>query len=93
MFNKYLLIAIAILFSGCVLFYNLWDSTKTEFESVKEQKQTLEQELKRRDDNERNLSKRITDLEKAYSSNRSWADSLVDPNVLNILQKQCKACK
>lgn len=93
MLNKYLLIAIAVLFSGCVLFYNLWDNTKAELKSVKEQKITLEQELKRRDDNERNLSKRIIDLEKAYSSNRAWADSLVDPNVLNVLQKQCKACK
>ena len=93
MFNKYLLVAIAILFSGCVFFYNKWDSTKAELKSVKEQKQTLEQELKRRDENERNLSKRISDLEKAYSANRAWADSLVDPNVLNVLQKQCKACK
>ena len=76
-----------------IKFYNLWDITKAELKSVKEQKITLEQELKRRDDNERNLSKRITDLEKAYSSNRAWADSLVDPNVLNVLQKQCKACK
>lgn len=93
MFNKYLLIAIAILFGGCILFYNLWDNTKTELNNVKAQKVTLEQELKRRNENEKNLSKRITDLEKAYSANATWANSLVDPNVLNVLQKQCKACK
>ena len=93
MFNKYLLFAVILLSMICLTLYNLWDNTKMELESVKEQKQTLEQELKRRDDNERNLSKRITDLEKAYSANRAWADSLVDPNVLNVLQKQCKACK
>lgn len=93
MFNKYLLIAIAVLFGGCVLFYNLWDNTKTELNNVKAQKVTLEQELKRRNENEKNLSKRITDLEKAYSANATWANSLVDPNVLNVLQKQCKACK
>lgn len=93
MLNKYLLIAIAVLFGGCVLFYNLWENTKTELNNVKAQKVTLEQELKRRNENEKNLSKRITDLEKAYSANRSWADSLVDANVLNVLQKQCKACK
>lgn len=93
MFNKYLLIAIAVLFGGCILFYNLWDNTKTELNNVKAQKVTLEQELKRRNENEKNLSKRITDLEKAYSANATWANSLVDSNVLNVLQKQCKACK
>ena len=53
MLNKYLLIAIAVLFGGCVLFYNLWDSTKIELNNVKAQKITLEQELKRRDENEK----------------------------------------
>ena len=93
MLNKYLLIAIAVLFGGCILFYNLWDNTKMELNNVKAQKVTLEQELKRRNENEKNLSKRITDLEKAYSANATWANSLVDANVLNVLQKQCKACK
>lgn len=93
MFNKYLLIAVSVLFGGCVMFYNLWDSTKTELNNVRAQKITLEQELKRRDENEKNLSKRIVDLEKAYSSNRDWADSLVDVNVINSLRKHCKACK
>lgn len=93
MFNKYLLFAVILLSGGCLFFYNLWDSTKIELKSVKEQKVTLEQELKRRNENEKNLSKRIMDLEKAYSANATWANSLVDTNVLNILQKQCKACK
>jgi len=93
MFNKYLLFSVISLSMICLILYNLWDNTKMELNNVKAQKVTLEQELKRRNENEKNLSKRITDLEKAYSANATWANSLVDANVLNVLQKQCKACK
>ena len=91
--NKYFLIAIAILFGGCVLFYNLWDNTKAELKSVKEQKKTLEQELKRRDENERNLSKRINDLTELYNSNLDWANTSVPDIIASRLSKSCKACK
>lgn len=87
MLNKYLLIAIAVLFGGCVLFYNLWDSTKTELNSVKAQKITLEQELKRRNENAENLAKRIEDLKKALGSNTDWATALVPVSVSNGLCK------
>ena len=91
--NKYFLVVIFILFGGCVLFYNLWDNTKTELRSVKEQKITLEQELKRRDENEKNLSKRINDLTELYNSNIDWANSSVPNIIVDRLSKSCKACK
>lgn len=87
MLNKYLLIAIAVLFSGCVLFYNLWDSTKTELNSVKAQKTILEQEIKRRDENAQNLAKRIETLNKALRSNADWASGLVPVSVSSGLCK------
>lgn len=93
MFNKYLLIAIGVLFGGCVLFYNLWDKTKIELNEIKAQKITLEQELKRRDENERNLSKRISELTRLYNANADWANSSVPDNLINWLSKSCKACK
>lgn len=93
MFNKYLLIAIAILFSGCVLFYNLWDSTKTELKSVQEQKITLEQELKRRNENEKNLSKRISELSALYNANVDWSMGTLPASIRDFLRKSCKACK
>ena len=93
MFNKYLLIVIGVLFGGCVLLYNLWDNTKTELNAVKIQKITLEQELKRRDENEKNLSKRINDLTELYNANLDWANTNVPGIISNRLSKSCKACK
>lgn len=93
MLNKYLLIAIAVLFGGCVLFYNLWDSTKTELNSVKEQKITLEQELKRRNENEKNLSKRITELTKLHQLYSDYFDTPVPNKLSEQLRKSCKSCK
>jgi len=93
MFNKYLLIAIAVLFAGCVLFYNLWDNTKSELNSVKAQKITLEQELKRRDENEKNLSKRISELTKLHNLYSDYFDTLVPDELVEQLRKSCKACK
>lgn len=93
MFNKYLLIVIAILFGCCVIFYNLWDNTKTELKSVKAQKVTLEQELKRRDENEKNLSKRISELTRLYNTNADWSNSSVPTSITNWLSKSCKSCK
>lgn len=93
MFNKYLLIAVILLSGVCVLFYNLWDNTKMELNSVKAQKITLEQELKRRDENEKNLSKRISDLTKLYNANADWSSSSVPSELALFLSKSCKACK
>lgn len=93
MFNKYLLIAIAVLFAGCVLFYNLWDNTKAELNSVKAQKITLEKELKRRDENEKNLSKRISELSSLYQSHPDYSSTPVPDSIIKFLQKSCKACK
>lgn len=91
--NKYLLIAIGVLFGVCVLFYNLWDSTKMELNAVKAQKVTLEQELKRRDENEKNLSKRISELTNLYQSYPDYSSTLVPASILEFLHKSCKACK
>lgn len=91
--TKYFLIAIAILFGGCILFYNLWDNTKAELKSVKEQKIILEQELKRRDDNEKHLSKRISELTELYNANADWANSSVPNIIVDRLSKSCKSCK
>ena len=93
MFNKYLLVAVGVLLGGCVLFYHLWDSTKLELNEVKAQKITLEQELKRRDENEKNLSKRISELTLLYASNNDWANNPVADDIVNFLRKSCKACK
>ena len=93
MFNKYLLIAIGVLFGGCVVLYNLWDNTRMELNAVKAQKTTLEQELKRRNENEKNLSKRITELTELYSANVDWAGGSVPADIRNKLSKSCKACK
>ena len=93
MVNKYLIIAIAVLFGGCVLFYNLWDSTKIELNNVKAQKVTLEQELKRRDENEKNLSKRISELTKLHQLYSDYFDTPVPTQLSEQLHKSCKACK
>lgn len=91
--NKYLLIAIGVLFGGCVLFYNLWDSTRAELKSVKELNRDLENEIKRRNENEKELSKRISELTKLYNSNSDWADSRIPSDITVWLSKSCKACK
>ena len=93
MFNKYLLIAVGVLSAGCVLFYNLWDNTKMELNLVKAQKITLEQELKRRDENEKNLSKRISELTSLYQSHPDYSSTPVPDGIVKFLQKSCKACK
>lgn len=93
MFNKYLLIAIAILFGGCVVLYNLWDNTKTELANVKAQKVTLENELKRRNENEKNLSKRISELSALYNANVDWSRGALPASIRDFLRKSCKACK
>lgn len=91
--TKYLIAAVWILFFICIGLYNLYDNTKIELNQVKAQKITLEQELKRRDDNERNLSKRIKELTELYSANADWADSSVPGGIIDRLHKSCKSCK
>lgn len=93
MFNKYLLIAIGVLFAGCVVFYNLWDNTKAELNQVKAEKITLEQEIKRRNENEKSLSKRISELTRLYDAHNDYSNSVVPPSILEFLRKSCKACK
>lgn len=93
MFNKYLLFLIISLSGGCLILYHLWDSTKTELNAVKLEKITLEQELTRRNENEKNLSKRITELTELYSANVDWAGGSVPADIRNKLSKSCKACK
>ena len=93
MFNKYLLIAIAILFGGCVILYNQLDNTKTELAAIKAEKITLEQELKRRDENEKNLSKRISELTRLYNTNADWANNSVPSSIVDWLSNSCKSCK
>ena len=93
MFNKYLLGLCGALILVCCIFYMLWDKTSAELKIVKDQKITLEQELKRRDENEKNLSKRISELTGLYASNSDWADSDVPSVIIDRLRKSCKACK
>ena len=91
MFNKYLLIAIGVLLAGCILFYNLWDNTKAELNQVKAEKITLEQEIKRRNENEKNLSKRISELTRLYDTHSD--NTPVPSSIIELLRKSCKACK
>lgn len=93
MFNKYLLIAISVLFAGCVLFYRLWDNTKAELNQIKAEKITLEQEIKRRNENEKNLSKRISELTRLYDAYSDYSNTLVPTQLSDGLRKSCKACK
>ena len=87
MFNKYLLIAIGVLFSGCVLFYNLWDNTKNELNQFMAEKVSLEQEIKRRNENAAKLTKRLEELRKVLDDNADWADVPVPVSVSNGLCK------
>lgn len=90
MFNKYLLIAVGVLFAGCIFLYNQWDNTKLELSQVKAQKITLEQELKRRDENAENLAKRIEGLKEALRSNNDWADTSVPVSVsIRLCKPKC----
>lgn len=91
--NKYLLITIGILFGACVLFYNLWDNTRAELRSVKELNRDLENEIKRRNENEKELSKKISELSRLYTNNPDWASSYVPSDIAVWLSKSCKACK
>lgn len=93
MFNKYLIVLSVSLSLGCVLLYNLWADTKTELNSVKAQKITLEQELKRRNENEKNLSKRITELTKLHQLYSDYFDTPIPDRLSEQLLKSCKACK
>lgn len=93
MFNKYLLGLCGALILVCCIFYTLWDKTSTELKIVKDQKITLEQELKRRDENEKTLSKRITELSELYDANSDWANSRLPNGIVDRLSKSCKACK
>lgn len=91
--TKYLIITIAILFGFCVLFFNLWDNTKEELNNVIAERELLKTEIERRNENEKNLSKRLQDLEKIYSANRSWADGIIPADIITSLQNNCKACQ
>lgn len=93
MFNKYLLIAIGVFFAGCIVFYNLWDNAKSELNQVKAEKITLEQEIKRRNENEKNLSKRISELTRLYDAYSDYSNTPVPARILEQLRKSCKACK
>lgn len=85
--TKYFLITIGVLFCGCVVLYSLWDNTKEELASVKEQKNTLEQEIKRRDENAENLAKRIESLKEALRNNNDWGNT---PVPLSVSSGLCK---
>lgn len=93
MFNKYLLIAIGVLGVGCVVLFNLWDNTRQELNAVKQYNQTLEQELKRRNENEKNLSKRISELTKLHQLYSEYFDTPLPRQLSSWLRKSCKACK
>lgn len=93
MVNKLLMGIIATLFCACIIFYNLWDNTRSELKAAKEYNQTLESEIKRRDENEKTLSKRITELAGLYRDNSDWANSSVPVSIVDRLSKSCKACK
>lgn len=93
MLNKYLIIAIGVLSVGCIFFYHLWDNTKMELKQVKAEKVTLEQEIKRRNENEKNLSKRISELTKLYDKYSDYSNTAVPAEFVVRLRESCKACK
>lgn len=93
MLNKYLTIAILALAGLCIILYNLWDSTKAELNSLREYSKTLEVEIERRNENEKNLSKRISELNRIYNSNPDYSNTAVPAELADRLRKSCKACK
>ena len=93
MLNKYLVMAIAVLSVGCVFFYHLWDNTKMELNQVKAEKVTLEQEIKRRNENEKNLSKRISELSGLYNTYSDYSSTPVPDKIIRFLKNGCKACQ
>lgn len=93
MVNKYLFAIITLLVAGCIFLFIALDKTKDELKAAKEYGKTLENEIKRRDENEKELSKRITELSKLYVGNSDWADSRIPTAIIDGLRKQCKACK
>lgn len=93
MFNKYLIGLCGVLILVCCVFYTLWDKTSAELKIVKDQKITLEQELKRRDENEKNLSKRISELTKLHQLYSEYFDTPLPDELSARLSKSCKACK
>lgn len=93
MFNKYLIGITFALFCGCIIFYNLWDNTRTELKSVKELNRDLENEIKRRNENEKELSKKISELSRLYTNNPDWSAANVPSDITVWLSKSCKACK
>ena len=93
MLNKYLTIAVLVLFGVCLILYNLWDNTKAELNSLKLYSKTLEVEIERRNENEKNLSKRISELTRIYSSYSDYSNTAVPAELADRLRKSCKACK
>lgn len=93
MINKYLLGIILALFLGCIIFYNLWDNTRAELRSVKEYNRSLESEIKRRDKNERELSRRLDELGKLADKYSDYFNTDVPSELSSELRKSCKACK
>lgn len=91
--RKYLWIAIAILSVSCYTLFNLYTGTKQELKNVKAEKKTLENELKRRDENEKELSKNLQELRDLYEKHPDWADSPVPADIVLQLSRNCKACK
>lgn len=93
MFNKYLLGLCGALILICCVFYTLWDKTRTELSLIKAEKVTLEQEIKRRNENEKNLSKRISELTKLHQLYSEYFDTPVPDELSARLSNTCKACK
>ena len=91
--NKYLLIAIGVLFGGCVIFYNLWDDTKIKLEQMKAEKVILEKEIERRNENEKALSKRISELTKLSVKYSDYFNTPLPDELSSRLSSTCKACK
>ena len=93
MLNKYLTIAIVVLFGLCVILYNLWDSTKAELRAVKDYNKTLESEIERRNENEKKLSKRLAELDLISQKYSDYFNTVVPDELAVQLRKSCKACK
>lgn len=91
--QKYLWIAIAILALSCYTLYQMYDGTKTELQNIKIEKKNLEDEIKRRDTNEKELSKNLRQLRDLYDKNPDWSNTPVPSSIVMQLSKSCKACK
>lgn len=93
---KYLVLwAFGVLVFLLVLMYSIIASLSEDLEQAREsltvlsvERESLKNEIQRRDENAQKLSVRIEKLERSYKKSPQWASELVPADVVNSLLKK-----